>query len=171
MTVLLAASSLLVVTSVTLGAFCYGPLFWPRGSDAHLDRLSEILRSDLWHELGQLFRTELPWSVGILLVGLAAGVLAARWQRLATVLLLVLFTVDLGRHCRAEYPTIEPRFHDEPGSTRFLKEHADPPRVDLYRAPTEIAAPGYLCTMRPYREIGECLYWERGPLLMFPQSR
>lgn len=123
-----------------------------------------VLVDAIARRLLDLFRAEALWTLGILVGGIVSMLLAGRAPRVASLLLFAAFAVDLGRHARAEFPTIDPAFHDEPGSTEFLKGNFDPPRVFLFNDPAGIAAPGYHFTFRPFEEIGECLYWERGPM-------
>lgn len=127
------------------------------------EKTHAIFESSAWRQFVDLLSAEIPWTIGFLTIGWLC-ILRARRAWHAAIALCALVAVDLGRHARLMYPTIEPSFHAEPASARFVKSHFDPPRVFVYQPPQTVALPGFHYTMQPYHDLGECLYWERGPL-------
>jgi hypothetical protein len=123
-----------------------------------------VLESPGWSRTLDMLRTQLPWSLAALSGGAAGGILVGRRPRLATAVMAITVTIDLGHWTRELYPTIDPAFHDEPASARFIKETVSPARIYVYDPPSEIAAPGFHYSTKPFDDLGECLYWERGPL-------
>jgi hypothetical protein len=95
----------------------------------------------------------------------AARVPPLRWA------VFVCLAFDLGWTVRFKYPTIEPAFHAEPKSVETLDRlcDPDPPRAYVRWAinqarKIDLRTDGWRLSMEPYRRIGECLYYERGPL-------
>jgi hypothetical protein len=84
---------------------------------------------------------------------------------------LILVWLELAWFARLSYPTIDPKFHDEPRCVAELKRLCgdDPPRVfvhwsDLHPHRIAVKSPGWRKSLEPYWRMGECLYFERGPM-------
>jgi len=130
--------------------------------------MTRLLQGSLSADVPRLAATLL--AVGLCLFGM---------QRPTTrLVVLACLTFDLGWTVRFKYPTIGPEFHSEPASVEAAKLLCapDPPRVAVLWSlnqsrKVDLNADGWRLSMDPYRRIGECLYYERGPLFdigLFP---
>lgn len=159
---ILGTALVLGLLSLGTGWLLYGDVL--QGADAAGSKAAAIYQSDFWTRLTDLFSAEVPWTAAILLLGLVAVGLARWVPKTAALVVLLAASIDLGNYARRLYPTIDPSFHDPPQSVAFLRRTFDPPRVQLFNAPTAISSQGYHYTLDPFWAIGECLYWERGLL-------
>ena len=160
-----------VVSAVSL-AWMYGgllgsypPHFNPAKFSEFLSRLSKgILEADVPRLVATL--------LGVGCLGLETKIPKFRWG----VFLCLAF--DLGWTVHFKYPTIEPSFHAQPASVEALKQMSDPepPRAFVRwslnaRRHIDLRTDGWRVSREPYRRIGDCLYYERGPLFdvsLFP---
>jgi hypothetical protein len=164
---------ILVTAAVSLG-WMYGGLL--SGYPPHINppRFSEFLN----RLLRGIIEADSP-RLAATLLGVGCLLIANKMSFARRGVLLCL-AFDLGWTVQFKYPTIEPSFHAKPASVDALKRlcEPDPPRTYVRwllnsRRQIDLRTDGWRVSMDRYRRIGECLYFERGPLFdvgLFPDS-
>jgi hypothetical protein len=166
--VMLSSTLVLCITVVVDAVYLYlGVVLGPE-NNAEAERLARIAAAGFLIRFDQMLTAEVPWTAACLAVGLIAACFARQRPFGALIVAAAALSIDVGRHARGWYPTAAPAFHAEPGSARAIRKRFDPPRVFVHwRAnlarKVDLGQQGYRL-MNPWRAIGECLYYERGPL-------